>query len=507
VKPIALAFLVLLQVAAGADPAGAQAAGPQVVGPQPAAEGTGRVAAFLLPIEGEIDRSLVVFLRRGIEEARKAGARTVIFDISTFGGRVDSALQITTLIGSLRDMESIAYVSARPEGMGVSWSAGSLIALSCSRIYMAPGTSMGAAAPVYQTAEGTEMAPEKEVSAVRAQMAALAEKNGYPRGVALAMVDKDVELLEVYVDGQLQVSAAADLPALQRQAAEQGKSLERGKVISPAGKLLTLTAGEMERYGVSSATVSSVPALLDLLGLSGAQVRELEPSLPDRIVTFLTSAAVTAVLVLVGLVALYLEITSPGFGVPGTVAIIAFATIFIGGALLGTVGSLEIILFVLGVALLVVEIFLIPGFGITGVSGILLMVAALVLSRQQFIIPRTGWQWDILLKNLRNVGLGVFGSLLVVLLLMRLLPRTPLLRRLILEATQENSAGYTVQDQEQSSRFLGKRGKALTVLRPAGKAELDGEIVSVETEGEFIEPGSSIEVFEVSGNRVLVRRV
>ncbi len=462
--------------------------------------------AYVIPIEGEIDRSLMIFIRRGIQEAERAGAATIIFEIDTFGGRVDSALQIATLIGGVDEIETIAYVPATPEGTGVSWSAGALISFSCDKIYMAPGTSMGAAAPVFQSAEGMEMAPEKTVSALRAQMAALAEKNGYPKGVALAMVDMDVELIEVYLDGKLEVSTSSDLPDLERRAREQDLSLEKGKVVSPEGKLLTLTAGEAERYGVSTATVADMGALYELLGVPGASVGELEPSMPDKIVSVITGAAVTSLLVLVGLVALYLEITSPGFGVPGTIAIIAFLIIFLGGALLGTVGSLEIILFLLGIVLLVVEIFLIPGFGVAGISGIILMVFALILSRQEFVIPTVPWQWDIFLRNLRIIGFSFVGSLVLLVLLLRIFPRTPGLKRLILESRQETSAGYTVQSSEASALLSGRRGTAVTALRPAGKADFDGEILVVETDGEFVEPGSPVEVIEVSGNRTLVRR-
>jgi membrane-bound serine protease (ClpP class) len=215
---------------------------------------------------------------------------------------------------------------------------------------------------------------------------------------------------------------------------------------------------------------------------------------------------VTSLLVLVGLAALYLEITSPGFGVPGTIAIIAFLIIFLGGAMLGTVGSLEIILFLLGVVLLVVEIFLIPGFGVAGVSGIVLMIAALVLSRQEFVIPRVPWQWDILLRNLRNVGFGFVGSLVLLVFILRIFPRTPGLKRLILESSQDTLAGYTVQTAESSALLTGRRGTAVTSLRPAGKAEFEGEVLVVETDGDFVEAGQPVEIIEVSGNRIMVRK-
>ena len=481
--------------------------------PQPAqgepglSETDSSAPVYVIPIVGEIDRALLTFLQRGVQEAQARGASTIIFEIDTFGGRVDSALQIATQIGAVRDIQTIAFVPAAPAGTGVSWSAGALIAFSTNRIFMAPGTSMGAAAPVTQTAEGAEMASEKVVSAVRAQMAALAEKNGYPKAVALAMVDMDVELLEVFRDGELLVAAAADLPDLERRSRAEGWTLEKGRVISPAGKLLTLTAGEMEAYGVSSGTVAGLEELLEALSIPSGAVKELSPSAPDKVVAFITSAAVTSLLVLVGLVALYLEITTPGFGVPGTVAIIAFAVVFLGGALLGTAGSLEIVLFLVGVVLLVVEIFLIPGFGVTGISGIVLMILSLVLSRQQFIVPQFDWQWDIFLRNLRNIGLAFVGSLVLAGVVFRSFRHVPLFRRLILEGAEGAELGYTVQSEDTGGGGLvGRKGIAATALRPSGKAEFGEELMVVETDGEFLDPGAAVEIIEVSGNRILVRK-
>ncbi len=462
-------------------------------------------AAYVIPIRGEIDRAMMVFIRRGIQDAERAGAKIIIFEIDTFGGRVDSALQITTLIGSADKIKTIAFIPAGPAGTGVSWSAGALISFSCSSIYMASGTSMGAAAPVLQTAEGMETASEKMVSAVRAQMASLAEKNGYPKGIALAMVDMDVELFEVFLNGELSVATSDELPDLERRAREQGDEIEKGKTISREGKLLTLTAGEMERYGVSSGTFNNLEALLEVLEIPESQTVSLSADLPDKIVAVITGSLVTSLLVMIGLVALYLEITSPGFGVPGTIAIIAFAVIFLGSALLGTVGSLELLLFLLGTILLVVEIFLIPGFGFTGISGIVLIVLSLVLSRQDFVWPEFDWQWDLLGKNILIVGLGFLGSIVLIAVIFKLFPRAPVFNRLILTSAEGQQEGFTVQSIEASKGLLGEKGKAVTALRPSGKAEINEDILVVETDGEFLEAGRDIEVIEVSGNRIVVR--
>jgi membrane-bound serine protease (ClpP class) len=445
--------------------------------------------AAIIPVEGEIDKFRLVFIRRSIERARSDGADPLIFSINTFGGRVDSALQIATLIGSLDDIKTVAYIPAGPEQLGVSWSAGALISFACNAIYMAPGTSIGAAAPVYQTSEGVQEAGEKTVSAVRAQLAALAEKNGYPREAAVAMVDEDIRLVEVHEEGRPRLKIS-----------NNGED-EAEKLVSPKGKLLTLTAGEMERYGISSGSPPTLEALAGELGVESYYV--IDPTGADRIVGLITSAAVTSILLTIGLIALYLEITSPGFGVPGTVAIIAFSVMFISGGMLGTLGSLELLLFMCGVALLAVEIFLIPGFGITGASGLLFMGAGLILSRQSFILPEGTWQWDLFRQNLLLI-FGTFAvSFLLLAVLMMFFPRIRLFSRLILSAPAGLSASSA--ETSASNPVPGSRGIARTALRPVGRAEIEGEEYPVQTEGEWIAACSAVVVIETRGNLTIVR--
>jgi membrane-bound serine protease (ClpP class) len=449
----------------------------------------------------------VVFIRRGIQEAKSAGAGTIVFRINTFGGRVDSALQIASLIGAERELETVAFIPAAAESLGVSWSAGALISFACSSIYMSPGTSIGAAAPVFQTSEGMEMAPEKSVSAVRTQLAALAEKNGYPVGVALAMVDDDVVLREVEVDGELRLLTDDEYAALKRSAERDGVSLEEGRVISDKDKLLTLTAGQMETYGISSGSAATIEELAELLGFGAAGILEQEYTALDRLVVFISSSAVVSLLVLVGLVALYLEITSPGFGVPGTVAILAFTVVFLGSALLGYFDSLELILLLAGIALLTVEIFIIPGFGAAGISGIAFMAAALILSQQDFIVPELPWQRDIMLRNAGAVGIAFLGSFVFFGILLLVVPRTRFFNRLVLGPAdpERNPAAQPAVAQPGRRDFLGESGAALTELHPSGTARIAGSRMSVQTRGEFLPAGSRLTVIETRGNRVVVR--
>lgn len=530
---LALSAFVLAAFVA-ASPAAAQAAGGGEAVPPGA-------AAYVIPIQGDIEPSTAVFVQRRIKSALAAGAETLIFTIDTFGGRVDSALRIAAAIGAVAEARTVAYVGGGEGSLGVSWSAGALIAMSAKAIYMAPGTSIGAAAPVVATPEGgTEGAGEKTVSAVRAQMAALAEKNGYPPGIALAMVDADVELVELIVDGRPLALTAEEAAVLKR---ERGAAAELGRTLSAKGKLLSLTAGEAERYGLSSGTVGSLDELAVALAGEGARWLALEPSLADDVVVFLSSAAVQSILILIGLVALFIEINSPGFGIPGTVAIVAFVLLFGSSMLMGTVGSLELVLFLVGMGLLVVEIFVLPGFGVAGISGLALIAGALILSMQDFVLPQGEYQWDIFARNAATVGSGVLLGIIGIGALIVLSPRLRLFSRLALNtAITGTASGAPAPEagdpgpalpargrrgaaelpaaagtkaaapvgsaaEEPYWPAVGEEGVAETTLRPVGRARFGSRSTVVEAEGRFVEAGSRLRVAALRGGSVYVEPV
>ena len=473
-------------------------------------------AAWVIPIEGDIMPSMVTFVRREARRALDNGAKFLIFEIDTFGGRVDSALQITSFIMSIKDVTTVAWVRNTETGMGVSWSAGALIALSCSQIYMANGTSIGAAAVVTVGPDGSaEGAGEKQTAAVRSQIAALAEKNGYPSGIALAMVDYDIELWEVEIDGVINVLTIQELErqeALRPGQAGAPRQIKRIGIISPVGKLLSLTAGEAYRYGLTNGLADDRRELLDLLGVATV-LEESAPSTWDSIIAFLVSGPVQGALILLGLVLLFLELQSPGFGIPGTIAIVCFILVFGASFLLGRVGSLEIILFILGIGLLAVEIFLLPGFGIIGISGILVIGISLVLSMQDFVIPRFAYEWTIMGRNVIVVLAGLLTGVVGIATIALLSPKTNMFSFLMLKTQidQNASEGGGWQNdggvQSDYAKLLGKTGKTLTILRTSGKAEIEGEIYQVETDGSFVDAEEEIKVFKIQGNNIIVRRI
>ena len=465
----------------------------------------------IIPIRGDIEPSLAAFIRREGQKARNEKAEYIVFEIDTFGGRVDTALQIASYIMSINDAVTLAWVRGGESSMGVSWSAGALIAFSCSGIYMAPGTSIGAAAPVTMGADGsTALADEKTVSAVRSQMAALAERNGHPVDIALAMVDFDVELWEVNIDG---VTRAMSKNELERMEASGGKP-ERIRVISSPGKLLSLTAGEASLYGLAS-IAADMQSLLASLGVTG-EVSESSPGLADSIISFLTSSTVQVILIIAGLVLIFVEFNTPGFGIPGVSAIICFLLVFGSGLLLGRVESLEIILFLLGLGLLAVELFLIPGFGIVGISGLVLIGLSLLFSMQDFIIPRFSWERELMGRNAVVVLSGLIAAAAGIAVIAMAGPKLKILDRIMLKTRITGTAGGPDPDggnaeligmEDDYAALTGKIGTAESVLRPSGRAQIDGKIYTVEADGEYIDNGRGIIVTRVRGNRIVVRRV
>ncbi|MDR0597839.1 MAG: nodulation protein NfeD [Treponema sp.] len=494
-------FLLLLCCSAAFPPLFSQTAAP--------AAGDG----WIIIIRGDIDPGMVAFVRRETNRALKQGAAFLIYEIDTFGGRVDSALQISSFILSVQGARTVAWVNNNSESMGISWSAGALIALSCSDIYMASGTSVGAAAPVTVTSEGTQGAGEKAVAAVRSQMAALAERNGHPVGIALAMTDSDVELWEAAVGDE---TLALTLTELQRLEGE-GVRVRRVAMISAPGKLLSLTSRDAYRYGFCSGIADTQEALLKDLGARAVAAESL-PGFSDTAFSILTSAPVQAVLIILGLVMIFLEINTPGFGVFGLLATLAFAAVFGSGFLLGRVGSLELILFLAGIGLLAAELFLIPGFGVVGVSGILIIGLSLMLAMQDFLIPQNAWEWSLLGRNALVVCVGILASITAIALIALTGPRIKLFDRLTLHSRITGTAGGSDPDsaaakaaaeavfhgEEDYAGLLGKTGRAASTLRPSGKAEIEGRTYVVETDGVYVASGTAVTVIRVLGNRVVV---
>lgn len=417
---------------------------------------------YVAPIEGIIDLGLAPFVQRVLDDAATAQAAAVILEINTFGGRVDAAVAIRdALLDS--PVRTVAFVNKR------AISAGALIGLAAETLVMAEGSTIGAATPVQLGEPGSapQAADEKSVSYVRKEFRATAESRQRPPLLAEAMVDADVEIPGVIA----------------------------------AGKLLTLTTEEALAQNLIDFRADSLENLLQQLGLGDAQVRHASPQWAENVVRVLTNPVVSSLLITIAMFGIILELRTPGFGVPGGVGIASLSLFLWGHWLVNLAGWEDLLLVVGGMALLALEFLVIPGFGIAGILGALVLLAGLVLS-----LTGDGDTAPVIVQAAGRVIFALLLAVLSSLLFLRLLPRLPFGRRLILETGLPASQGYE-SSPPGDHEWMGKRGRAMSPLRPAGIAEFDGTRVDVVSDGPLIESGAAVEVIRVDGNRIVVRQL
>jgi len=432
--------------------------------------GEGR-SVVVVPIEGTIDLGLVPFVQRAIDENPDAAA--IVIDVDTHGGRVDAAVQIRDSLLAT-DVPVVAFVNRR------AISAGALISLAADHIVFAPGGSMGAATPV--TIEDGEMQAvgEKMVSYMRAEMRATAEATERDGDLAEAMVDADVEIEGVVVKG----------------------------------KLLTLTTQRATELGVSEFVADDLGDLLEGLGVADAEVVELQENWAESFARFVTDPTVSGLLMSLGVLGIMVELYSPGFGLPGTLGVTSLILFFFGHSTVALVGWEEVIFVSIGLVAMLVEAFVIPGFGVVGVLGIVFVVGGLALA---LVGAPLDVAWELgsnpggLVDALSRVIVALATTMVGMGVIVWLFPRNLLPKWLVLGASIGDNAPGTVASDEAQTRPHGARvelvgcvGVAATDLRPAGKVRIDGVIVDVVSLHEYIRAGTTVEVTEVEGMRVVV---
>jgi membrane-bound serine protease (ClpP class) len=417
---------------------------------------------YVAPVEGIIDLGLAPFVRRVLDEAAEQRAAAVVLEINTFGGRVDAAVLIRDALLRAK-VPTVAFVNKR------AISAGALISLAAETIAMADGGTIGAATPVQVGAPGggTQAVDEKSVSYMRKEFRSTAEHRKRPPLIAEAMVDADVAI-----------------PGLVDK-----------------GKLLTLTTTEALAHKVADVRADSLEAVLAHLKLGNAEIRRVSENWAEQLVRFLTNPILSSLLMTVGMLGIIIELRTPGFGVPGALGITSLGLFFWGHWLVRLAGWEEILLVAVGLLLLAVELFVIPGFGITGILGILAILAGLVLS-----LLGAGATATSVVSAAARVAVSLLIAVAAAVALLRVLPRLPFGRDLILDTGLTALTGWA-SPPESDRQWLGKRGTTVSPLRPAGIADLEGERVDVVSQGEWIDAGSPIEVIRVEGNRIVVRQV
>lgn len=428
---------------------------------------------FQIPIEDQIEPALLYVIRRGVKAASAADADAIVFSMNTPGGRVDITREILDII---REIDVPVYTFVEQD----AYSAGAIIALATT-IYMAPGSVIGAATPMMMGPTGgpqdlNEDVSEKMKSAVAAMVRTAAEQGGHDPELAEAMVRRDAE----YKIGT--------------------------NVISKAGELLTLTYSEAEGV-LSEGTVSSVDEMLDRAGLSGAEIRKLEVTPAEKLARVI--AALAPILLMVGLGGIYLEIKTPGFGLPGIAGATALALFFFGHHIAGLAGMEDVVLFMIGFALLFAEVFITPGFGLLGISGIILLLVSLLNAMSWKVpgelLPAVSGDGATIERAVLNLALGMAGAAVAAIAAGRFLPKSRALRPLVLEQSTNRENGFT--SSREHSELIGKTGTAEMNLHPSGRAVFDGERLNVISRGEFIEKGAAVKISDVHGSRIVVEAV
>lgn len=454
--------MVMAEESAGADTAMGDMLSASVVDAEPS-----KPLVHLLKIQtvdtegGMIDPGITAFVERAVQDANEADADAIVFEIDTFGGRVDAATVISDAIIDA-DPLTIAFINKR------AISAGALISLACDKIVMVKGGEIGAVTPV--TGGGTK-AEDKIVSVMRAQMRANAEAKGRDAEIAEAMVDEKI-----------------DIPGF-------------SEVV---GRPATLTTEEALHYGMADETAETLREVLRIYDLADAEIIEVDINWAEQVVRLLTHPAVTSILLSVAVFGLIAEVRTPGWGLGGSMALIALALFFGSHLVVHLAEWDELLLFVVGLVLLIVEIAIIPGFGFVGVAGVLCMIASLLLTR---LPPYDFWSLEQISAVVGQLALSMIIGIVGSAFLLRALPKFALFNRLILASDTRAADGYVSASTEHDDRLIGSEGVTLSELRPVGVGLFDGKRIDIIAEGEFIQDKTAVKVIEARGSRIVVRPV
>jgi membrane-bound serine protease (ClpP class) len=418
---------------------------------------------YVFELKEEISQPAWHLTRHSLQAARDTAADIILIHMNTYGGELGVADSIRTAI-----LQSAIPVWVFIDNNAAS--AGALISIAADSIYMRPGANIGAATVVNQTGEAL---PDKYQSYMRSMMRSTAEASGRNPLIAEGMVDPRISI-----------------PG-----------------ISDSGKVITFTASEAVKYGFCEGIANSIPEVLADAGITDYQIIRYELTLTDRIIRFLVNPMISGLLIMVIIGGIYFELQTPGIGFPIAASILAALLYFAPLYVEGLAAHWEIMLFVIGVILIAVEIFALPGFGVAGISGIALVVAGLVLS----MLGNTGFDFSLLHMDdvvvaLFTVIIATFLALVSSIYFSKKLFTSRVFGGLALSSTQEKSEGFTSAQSSYTS-MINREGVARTVLRPAGKVLIDDEIFDATAESGFIEKDTPVRVTRYINTQLFVRKI
>ncbi|HAC24077.1 MAG TPA: serine protease [Cytophagales bacterium] len=417
---------------------------------------------MVMEIKAEIDPRMTRYVKLALAHAEKTKADYIIVDMDTYGGILTDAKEIVDMI---MDVKKPIWVFINSDAA----SAGALISIACDSIYMSPGASIGAATVVEGV--GGEAAPDKYQSYMRSIMRSTAEENGRDPRIAEGMVDQSIAIDSV----------------------------------KEAGKVITFTTSEAIENGYCEGKVDSIEEILKKNNVTDYDIETFRLGATEKIIAIFLNPFISGILILIIIGGIYFELQTPGVGFPLFAAIVALVLYLVPYYLNGLAEYWEIIALFIGLVLIVVEVFVIPGFGVAGVAGITLTVVSLILImlNNDFFNFDFVPMGDIVVATFATLG-GIAGGGLLLFFGGARLSNTQAFKRIALTDTQESKEGYTVN--ASASALVGKKGTAYTVLRPSGKVMIDNQLYDAFTRGEFIEKGEAIEVISSEGVTLKVKK-
>ncbi|HUS72829.1 MAG TPA: NfeD family protein [Sedimentisphaerales bacterium] len=476
---------------------------------------TPTVKAAVIVCKGMIDNGLYESIHRRTEFAIGQEAEYLIYEISTYGGLVSAADEISKyFLDAGKEAHTVAYITTE------AMSAGAMISVHCQDIIMLENATIGDCAPMTlvpnQKLEGVER--EKAESFIRGIFDRAAKANGYPEALLFAMVTMQIEVYRVknIKTGEYDFFERVHLPKDPNE-----YDLDNKEVIVESDKLLTLIASDALEYGIARAVVKDRAGALAFLAERDGVTFAGEPMVlktlwSEEMVRWLNSPAVMAVLIMLAMLGVYIEFNTPGVGLPGLAAVICFVIIIGSKYLVDLANWVEIALFVIGLLLLLIEIFVLPGFGIAGFLGITCILFGLfgMLVKNtpgELPWPRDAFAWKDFTDGVLGLSVGFVGFVVLAWLLAKYLPKLQFLSGLILVPTAAKQGSEfevsmtTLPESKTVSVNVGELGEVISTLRPTGKAKFGNAMVDVVAEAEFLDTGTKVEIIEIRGNRVVVK--
>jgi membrane-bound serine protease (ClpP class) len=458
-------------------------------------------------LAGELEVGNMALLERALRSARAGGQQVIVVEIDTPGGGIDRAVEIARQLAAAKDggLRTVAWVNP------AATSAGALVTLACERVYMSSTSTIGAALPVISTPGGMTGIPgeagEKVSSYLRSEFRAQAESNGRSKLLAEAMVDPEIEVREVRIDGEKRVISGTDWDDL----TQRGEQPELLRTLVRRGELLSLISSEAIELGIADGRADDLAEVLEREGLDISKAESLQMSRSENLLAKITRLG--PVLLILGLILGYFELKTPGFGIAGILGLICLGVVLVGRYMVGLAEVPHIVMVTIGAILISVEIFLLPGTIWIGLLGAICVMGGLWLSEFgpgfSFLNP---YDQSRALDAAFELGLVALGSLIGVWILSHFLPDTPVLRAFVQAPTDDGAVGFggatPVRDPALAAAMrAGCLGTALTDLRPVGKVRLDDaphHEIEASAEGAAIESGSRVRVIAARSGRLTV---